>query len=205
MLLDPPEPTRDSGARIMTIFLLHGSFGHTAENWIPSAAEALRNDGVVVVTPSLPTPAFQSFATWAAVMDAYRTAGVLDQSSTVVAHSSAAPFAVRYIGTSGVELAGLVTVSGFSHFTSGNEAFDEINAAIDVQDTTDFKRTQGQVSSRTSFYADNDPFLPLDVLRHFADALGSEHRLVSGAGHFNADSGYSAFEELVSLLLKVDV
>jgi len=183
----------------MSVVLLHGSFGHAAENWIPSVGEAVRQWDLVI-TPSLPTPQWQSFDAWSGIMDAYRDCGALDATSAVVAHSSAAPFMVRYIAMSGLELSSFITVSGFTKFTSGDADFDNINAAIDVQDDEDFKQVQRQVRRRHSFYADNDPFLPLNSLTDFADKLASEHSLVRGAGHFNASSGYTEFSELVSVL-----
>lgn len=186
----------------MSLVLLHGSFGHAAENWIPSVAETVRKQELVI-TPSLPTPQLQSFDAWSAIMNAYRDCGVLEADSIVVAHSSAAPFMVRYIATSGLDLSGLVTVSGFTNFMSGNAAFDDINSAIDVQDDKAFEQVQQRVRHRHCFYADDDPFLPTEVLAGFADKLGGEHCLIRGAGHFNASSGYTEFVELVTVLEKI--
>jgi serine hydrolase len=178
-----------------TVCLLHGSFGHPAENWIPSVAGSLRAGGMVVHTPSMPTPEFQTYAVWSGILDSYLPAGLGD--AIFVTHSSSSSFAIRYIAERRIEARALITVAGFSGFISGDDSFDGINSAVGAQSEADFLEVRKLVPSRISYSSTDDPFLPQKILRAFVDDLDSVQIVIDGAGHFNAGAGYVEFPELI--------
>lgn len=184
-----------------SVVILHGSFGSPYENWFGSVARELSAAGVACFVPHLPTPDGQDFVNWARILDAYFAAGVVDDTSAIIAHSSGAMFAVRYIATRTEPLSLLVTVSGFNGFRSGDANFDDINERLFVERPSQFSEAASLITRRVAYYSPSDPYLPYDELSKFADALDAESREIADAGHFNEASGYTAFEELTQLLL----
>lgn len=179
-----------------TVVLLHGSYGSPYENWIPSVSEHIRGRGHLPLAITLPTPFGQTFENWSRILDGYRGGGLLGDASVVVAHSSSCSFAVKYLASRQVGVRGIVTVSGFTGFISGNEDFDAINAAVDTTSPEDYTDLRALSRNRVAFISDNDPNLPNDILRDFASRMHAEEVVIPGAGHFNSASGYGTFEAL---------
>ena len=50
------------------------------------------------------------------------------------------------------------------------------------------------------FYSDNDPYVKYEIEKDFADKVATEKILIPNAGHINVESGYTAFEDIVSYL-----
>jgi predicted alpha/beta hydrolase family esterase len=184
-----------------SVVILHGSYGSPFENWFGWLATNLRDNGIPTFVPSLPTPAGQTYENWATILRGYVDAGCLDQNSVLVAHSSSCPFSVRFIAEHQQSLLGLITVSGFDHFQSGDASFDQINAELFTQ-PKNYEQLARLVRTRRSYWADNDPFLPPDTLKTFGDSVGGEIVCIQGGGHFNEASGYTTFPDLLEHVLK---
>lgn len=178
------------------VFILHGSFGSPYDNWFGWLRERLSSGGVAAFAVPMPTPAGQSYEAWAAILDGYRAAGVLNADSYMVTHSSAGMFAVRYVATANLGLKGLTTVAGFDGFESGDADFDNINRTLFTRGPDDFAQAKRLVPTRHAFYADDDPYLPQEVLRAFAAALAGGVTVVPAGGHLSGESGYRQFDLL---------
>lgn len=50
------------------------------------------------------------------------------------------------------------------------------------------------------FYSDNDPYVSYDALKDFATRVSTKEILISDAGHFNTESGYVTFPQLIDEL-----
>lgn len=141
----------------------------------------------------------QTFENWARILDAYWVEGVIDVAPILVAHSSASPFIVRYIASRGAKAELLATVAGFTDFVSGDKGFDLINSAL-YPKTEAFEAVASAVKRRVCFFSQDDPFLPLSVLREFAEKLSAETKVFEHARHFNATSGFTTFNDLVDVI-----
>lgn len=177
-----------------SLFVLHGSFGTPAENWIPWLADRWREEHGFgsAITPNLPTPDGQSFDTWAGILDAYRSGGILTAESVIVAHSSSPIFVLKYAQERDAQFRGLVSVSGFNGFESGDATFDAINVGLFVEDS-ELEGAAAKFGTIAAFYGDDDPNLPQDVLASFASKVGADVTVVPNGGHLNASSGYAEF------------
>jgi predicted alpha/beta hydrolase family esterase len=184
-----------------SVVVLHGSFGSPFENWFGWLYSQLAANDIRCFVVHLPTPMGQTFENWSRILSAYRASDCIDSGSTLVAHSSASPFAVRYISEESVSLARLITVAGFDAFASGDSAFDSINREVFTRGDGDFEDVRNLVSSRLALYSRNDPYLPLDSLKAFAEKLDAEKVEFESAGHFNDASGYQEFPELLDRLI----
>lgn len=185
-----------------SVLVLHGSYGSPFGNWFGWLSSGLTERQIRCYVPPLPTPLGQSYDNWAKIVDAYIDTGCINHASTVVAHSSGCPFIVRHIAQRGQSLEHLVTVSGFDQFLSGDPDFDEINARIFTRAETDFELVRKLVVKRTSYLSLDDPHLPVEVMRSFGQKLGAEVIEFDAAGHFNSDSGFVEFPDLLTRLTR---
>lgn len=182
-----------------SIFVFHGSFSSPFENWFSSVNAWGNEHGRKVYVPHLPSPEKQTFENWASVIDAYAKMGLVDGTTTFVGHSSGAALAIKYLLERKQRIAMLVTVCGFNNYFSGDTDYDAINRSLFVAHEA-LQDIPKLADRRVTFYSDNDPFIPIEKYREFSTAVEADTRLVPGAGHFNAESGYTTFPDLTNLL-----
>ncbi len=182
-----------------SVFIIHGSFGHPFENWFPWLHQNLQAREIPAFVPSMPTPYGQTFQNWSKIMDAYLEIGALNENSVLVTHSSSCVFALKYATNRNQKFSQLITVSGFNDLISGNADFDQINSEFYMKDN-ELNGAGKLFGVINSIYSKNDPFIPLDLLSNFADSIGAEKLVIDDGGHFNKDSGYLEFKELLGLI-----
>lgn len=181
-----------------TMLVLHGSYGNPFENWFSWIANEAGDLGMRCFVPHFPSPEGQDFETWAAILDAYFRTGTVTNGATVIAHSSGCSFAVRFLAERRYNVRTLVTVSGFDHFKAGDPAFDTINERMFTRSADDYKYVRDHVARRICFFSPDDPYLPLAKLSEFSRNLSATEVSVSEAGHFNEESGFTTFPELLT-------
>ncbi|AWI08393.1 RBBP9/YdeN family alpha/beta hydrolase [Ereboglobus luteus] len=181
-------------------FVIHGSFGSPFENWFPSLHKRLCANDWTAIVPHFPSPQGQTFLSWCAILDSYRQARILTDKSVFICHSSASPFVLKYAVRKQLNFRGLVTVSGFNNFYSGDEEFDKINSEF-YQETQELLLASRHFDKKYSYFSNDDPYLPFGVLESFSKAIGSTKFIRTNAGHFNTRSGYDSFDEIAELLI----
>lgn len=180
-------------------FVLHGSFGSPIENWFPWLHGVLSKQGHRCFVPTFPTPEDQTFINWASILDAYRKIGLLNERTTLVAHSSAAAFAIKYALSRDIRCKQLVTVAGFTGFLSGDDNFDKINAELFVT-PQELAQAKEHFQHIDCLFSSSDPYLPFSSLQKFASDMGAIVHEFDNAGHFNKQAGYESFEALIPIL-----
>ena len=82
----------------MNYLVLHGSFGSPFGNWFPYLRSELEKRELTVYTPDMPTGVgYQNYDNWSKVMEAYVSAGVVNENTIVFAHSIAPIFICKYL------------------------------------------------------------------------------------------------------------
>lgn len=183
---------------MINVLVVHGTFGKPFENWFPWLEKELSKSEIACVVPQFPTPDRQSYANWEELLNYYVSIGVINKDTFFIGHSSGATFLVKYLLNNAMKIRGLITVSGFNQFVSGIDAFDALNADFYFDPNKD--ALMACTNNIHCFMSDNDPYLPSDVLDAFSDSIGGKVHLISGAGHFNSDSGYSEFPAVTDIL-----
>ena len=77
--------------------------------------------------------------------------------------------------------------------------FDELNSTF-LDEPFDYGRIKANAGEIVYLMADNDPYVPQDQLRELASLLGVVPNVIEDGGHLNADSGYTTFPALLTLL-----
>lgn len=73
--------------------LVHGSFGSPFSNWIPWLRSELEKQNLTVYTPDFPTGiGYQTYKNWFNLLKSYVSSNVLNENTTIFAHSIAPVF-----------------------------------------------------------------------------------------------------------------
>ncbi len=177
----------------MNIFIIHGVYGNPGENWIPWLRINLEKLGHNVFSPSFPTPENQSLANWHRVFEGYRK--YLKCDSILIGHSIGVAFLLNILENIDFQIRASYLVSGFIELLD-NPNFDNINKTF-IDNGFDFNKIKNHSKDFIIFHGDNDSYVSLEKSQNLADNLGSRVNIISGAGHFNVDSGYDHFDLLL--------
>lgn len=181
------------------ILVIHGSFGHPKENWLPWLKSKLEKLKCKVFIPKFPTPKNQSLKNWLRVFRGYRK--YLDRNSIVVGHSLGSAFLLNVLEGLGHPARAAFFISMFTKLPNNLEA----NKSF-TDRRFDWEKIRQNCKRFYVFHSNNDPYVPLKKARKLAENLGVGVILVKNAGHFNERTGYTKFnlllEKIKSELLK---
>lgn len=171
--------------------IIHGSFGSSEGNWFPWLKNALQKKNLEVHVPQMPVGVGkQNFESWSQVLDGLN----IDGNTVIIAHSIAPVFACKYLVQNKKKVKKLIFVCGFNNYLGINEEYDAVNESMYFDKLEDVKNYCNDI---VCFYSDNDPYVPFDVEKQFADTVASKQILVKGGGHINSESGFDKFEEIL--------
>ena len=184
-------------------FIIHGLAGKPFENWFPWLERKISEMNRQCIVPQFPTPLKQSYTNWERLLDYYKSLGFIDENTVFIAHSLGPVFIVKYVTKNKIKIKGLISVSGFNNFISGMEEFDRINKSFFLEDSklSEFKN---YVELIYCFMSDNDPHIPFNKLKEFANIIGGELYIIHNGGHFNTAAGYERFEEIYTIIKSIE-
>jgi hypothetical protein len=193
MMAKRPAPLR--------VIILHGAHGGPETNWFPWLHTALAAEGIQVVRPQFPTPEGQSLAAW---FDAYDLAvEPLPSARTIlVGHSLGAAFALRLVERATEPVAGVFLAAGFIGALDLPD-YDAINQSFFVA-AFDWAAIRERTGRACRCWAgENDPYVPLSRSQDMATRLDARLEIISGGGHLNSETGFTAFPEMRDAILAV--
>lgn len=122
-------------------FLIHGSFGSPFVNWLPWLRKNLENVGKIVYTPDFPTGVgFQTYENWEKLLLVYLESGLIHEDTTIVAHSIAPVFVVKFLVTHQVRVKKLLFVCGFNNYFGIDEEYDAVNRSMYMENLEEIKK-----------------------------------------------------------------
>lgn len=176
----------------MRYIILHGSFGSKDGNWFPWLKKELKDKDVVV--PQMPIGVGnQNFENWSKVLDELK----VDQDTTIIAHSIAPIFVCKYLITRKLKVKKLIFVCGFNGHLGIDKDYDAVNEPMFIDNYKDVRKYCNDI---VCFYSDNDPYVPFEIEKEFADTVSNEQHIIKNGGHINAETGYTKFEEILKVL-----
>lgn len=179
-------------------FIIHGSFSNPHGNWFGWLAEYLRGEGHEVYVPDFPIGVGkQNFKNWNRLLKYYHSLGLIDENTTIIGHSIAPIFICKFLIKNQIKVKKLIFVSGFNNYLGINQDFDSVNKPMYLKDVEKVKEYAKQI---VCFYSDNDPYVKFEVEQDFANRVATKKVLLKGAGHINAESGFTKFEEIIKYL-----
>ena len=179
-------------------FIIHGSFSSPFSNWIPYLRKEIENKGLVVYTPDLPSGVgYQNYTNWENMMLEYLKIGLINENTTIFAHSIAPVFVCKFLVNNKVKIKRLVSVCGFNNYLGINEEYDNVNESMYFDNLIDVKKYCDDI---ICYYSKNDPYVKYDVEKEFADIVADKVIVIDDGGHLNSESGYTEFKDLLEWL-----
>lgn len=179
-------------------FIIHGSFGSPYSNWFGFLHNFIEQEGKNVYVPNFPIGVgYQNFDNWSKLLKTYLDLGLINENTTIIAHSSGPAFISKFLVQNKVKVKKLIFVCGFNNYFGINEEYDTVNKSMYFDNLQDVKQYTDKI---ICFYSDNDPYVKYEAEKEFADTLDAEQIFIPNAGHINAESGYDTFEEILGYI-----
>ena len=179
-------------------FIIHGSFGSPFSNWFGWLHDFITDEGKEVYVPQFPVGVdYQNYENWSKLMYYYKDLGLINETTTIIAHSSAPAFVSKFLIENEMKVKRLIFVCGFNNYFGINEEYDKVNSSMYLDNIGDVKQYANDI---ICFYSDNDPYVKYEAEKEFADAVATKQILMKGAGHINSESGFDTFEDIVEYL-----
>ena len=149
--------------------LVHGSFGNPFSNWIPFLRKEIENKKLEVYTPDFPTGVgYQNYENWSKLLKTYVEANILNENTTIFAHSIAPIFICKFLVENKIEVKRLVFVCGFNNYLGIDKDYDTVNESMYFDNLIDVKNYCNDI---VCFYSDNDPYVKYEAEKEFADTI----------------------------------
>lgn len=181
----------------MNFLILHGTLGSPEGNWFPWLAGELEKLGNKTLRPQLPTPEGQTPENWVKIIR--ESAEKLGGDLVIVAHSRSPLAVCQYLQTRTSPVKACFFASGFAQRLSPDDTYSPLNDPFDDL-SADWAKVRQNCQKFICFAGDNDPYVPMDIARDFADKLKAEFIVVKNGGHLNADSGFIRFPVLLNTI-----
>ena len=179
-------------------FIVHGSFSSPFSNWIPYLRKEIENKGLVVYTPDLPSGVgYQNYTNWEKMMLEYVKIGLINENTTIFAHSIAPVFICKFLVNNKIKIKRLISVCGFNNYLGLNEEYDNVNESMYFNNLIDVKKYCGDI---ICYYSKNDPYVKYEVEKEFANTVADKEIVIDDGGHLNSESGYTEFKDLLEWL-----
>lgn len=178
-------------------FIIHGSNGSKDAHWYPWLKEKLKKRGLTVFLPQFPIKDKQTLSNWLSMLRPYKDK--LD-GAIIIAHSLGVPFVIDIFNQWNVECRAAFLVSGF---TGHLEVENEPNLEDFAEKDYDWQKIRKSCNHFCVIHSDNDPYVPLDKAKQLAKNLNTDVTLVKGGEHFQAQSGFEEFDQLLVEIDKV--
>lgn len=177
-------------------FIIHGSNGHSKENWFPWMKKSLEEKGYECIVPDFPCENGHILSEWYSVLDKYKEK--ITPETTFIVHSRGLSFLLNLLRDYDYRIDKLVAVGGF---------IENLWHKPGTPKTTffakefDFERVKSRCNTILNYQSDNDPYIPVEHGKRVSEALDAKYVLIQGAGHFNSAAGYTDFPKLLEDLL----
>ena len=176
-------------------FIIHGSFGHSKENWFPWLENELKNRGRVFNLDYPVGDGYQNYDNWEKVLNEIKNH--INEESVFICHSIGCVFLVKYCIKNQIKIGKAIFVAGVNNQLGQHKEFDDVNKTMFTNNAKDFHHL---CSNRICFYSNNDPYIKLEKLKEFAKEVNAQEILIENAGHFNEKAGYTKFEEILNYI-----
>jgi len=175
------------------VFIIHGTGGSPEGNWFPWLKKELEKLGQEVFVPRFPIFENQNLDNWLETFEEYE--GKINEETVFVGHSLGPAFILNLLERFDKKVKACFFVAGFVGLL-GIEEFDKLNKTF-ISGKFDWPRIKKNCEKFYVINSNGDPYVHLEKGKFLAKKLGTEVILMKGAGHINADSGFTTFELLL--------
>ncbi len=189
----------------MKFVIFHGAFGSPESNWFPELKEKLEALGQEVIVPKFPVEDWedvnkkdkeyisniQTLDTWLKVFDNVYKTFKKNEKLVFIGHSLGPLFILYVASKYNLMLDSGIFVSPFL-IELPDWQFNSVNKTFYKKDWN-WEKMQKLIPLSYVLYSDNDPYVPINQSKEFAQNLGSSQILVRSAGHLNSEVNLNEF------------
>lgn len=151
-----------------------------------------------VYTPDFPTGVgFQNYNNWSKLLKCYLDLEILNENTTIFAHSIAPVFICKFLIENKVKVKRLVFVCGFNNYLGIAEDYDAVNESMYFNNLEDIKEYCDDI---ICYYSENDSYVKYEAEKEFANTITTNQIIIKNGGHLNSESGYEEFDDLVKYI-----
>lgn len=176
---------------------IHGSFGSPYCNWFGWLYTTITERGQEMIIPQFPTGARQNYKNWSNILKGYLDIGIINENTIIIGHSIAPIFICNFLIEHQIKVKRLIFVCGFNNVFNIAPDYDMVNSDMY---TENIERVHEFCDDIVCLYSDNDPYVPYEKEKEFADRVSDRREIIKGGGHLNAETGYTRFNELLKYL-----
>ena len=185
-------------------FIIHGTFGDPKDHWFNWLKEEIEKKGLKCIVPKFKTEeGINNYEVRKEILKQYVDSGDINENTVFIGHSSGPIVVTKFLIEEKIKVKGIISVCGFNNALTPFEDYNKINRNFFVSDE-DLKRIIDYTKFVYCFYSDNDPYLKLEDLNKFTELTKAEKSFIKDAGHFNTDTGYTVFPELLKVIKQVE-
>lgn len=174
-------------------FIFHGTGSDPSRHWFPWLKRKLEEHGYEVFVPKFPTLEGQNLENWLEVFEEYEDQ--IDENTVLIGHSTGAVFILDLLDLKDFKIEAAFLISGFIG-SLGLEEYDPLNESFAERDFN-WDSIRESCGEFHIFHSEDDPYVPPEKARELEEKLDAELFMKKDAGHFNTDSGYTEFPELL--------
>ena len=188
------------------VFIIHGWDFNPGMNWYPSVKKHLEGEGFEVIVPEMPDSHHPSISQWAEKL--VEVIGEVDKDTYIIAHSIGCKAIMKFLESEVPEgdiAGGIIFVAPWFTLSPAALPNDEYKSIAKpwLDMTLNFDNIRSKVKKFVAFFSDNDPYVPINNLKLFEDALSAEVIIESGMGHFDDDSAIKDLPQVADKLLEM--
>jgi len=185
-------------------FFVHGTFGNAEYHWFGWLKEELIRNGFEVIAPEFETLiGVNNYGSRQKILKIYYENGLINENTVFIGHSSGPIIVSKFLIEEKIKVKGLISVSGFNNATTPYADYNKINSDFFVTDEI-LREINDYVKFVVCYYSDNDPYLSVRDLEIFALLTCAEKQFIKDAGHFNTDSGYTKFLDILRVIKQIE-
>ncbi|MDO8638721.1 MAG: alpha/beta fold hydrolase [Candidatus Daviesbacteria bacterium] len=174
------------------VLIFHGTGGSPEENWFLWLKKELEKEGYQVFVPRFPHPKNHTLADWLNVLKSYKK--YINEETILVGHSLGGLFLLRVLER-------LEKPVSAAFFVSAPVGIKPILYYDSDEKFSGFEFNWENIRKKAKhfsvYHADNDPYVSKRNGEGLAKHLGVDLTFIPNAGHFNTESGYTKFDQIL--------
>lgn len=169
-----------------TAYIFHDAFCDPTSDWYPWMKTTLESIGYLMIVPSFPTPAGQSYESWKSSIRNY--IATFDSETIFIGHGIGGLFAIRILEELNVSIKGLVLVASYAEPLE-HAGYNNVNKTF-YKESIDWKNIIEKILFSHVYAGQDDPFVPEGISNHLAESLATPLQVIPEGGHLNKASGF---------------
>lgn len=177
--------------------IIHGWEGSPEGCWIPWLKKQLEEQGLEVITPTMPDADNPKMDNWLSHLT--KAVGEVSKNDYFIGHSLGCITILRFIESlkQDQKIGGVVLVAGFC----SDLGYDEL--ASFFQTKINWEKIKTHCNNFTAIHSDNDEDVSLHYSELFKEKLGAEKIIEHNKGHFSDDAGIKELPVAFNAILKI--